>query len=287
VGETCEGNACPATCADNNACTVDSLVGSRENCSASCVYQGVSQCRPNDGCCPAGCTTAQDNDCSTTCGNNQVEGTEVCDGNCPSSCDDSNACTRDVATGSAAQCSLRCGHQAITACQAGDGCCPAGCSAALDSDCGGGSSSSSGGTSSSGPSMGCEVTQPNTTLSGATPFEFGVTLYGDICPAGPLYWRWAEQGTFAHNMRFEIGLHPAEGPLPGGWTFEVVTSEEIGVVVATLEAGNCDTSTATSSISCRYRIPASSDGQVYVRATPRSGAAAGFVLWSVSRPEAP
>jgi hypothetical protein len=74
------------------------------------------------------------------CGNGITEPGEVCDGSdCPTTCDDSNACTIDTGTGSAAQCNLACHYALVTACQSGDGCCPQGCTAASDSDCGGSS----------------------------------------------------------------------------------------------------------------------------------------------------
>ncbi|MCK5805943.1 MAG: hypothetical protein KAI66_24140 [Lentisphaeria bacterium] len=69
------------------------------------------------------------------CGNGEPDPGETCDGDCPTSCDDSNPCTVDLLTGSAAECTAACAHTAITACAEGDGCCPSGCVAAVDADC--------------------------------------------------------------------------------------------------------------------------------------------------------
>lgn len=75
------------------------------------------------------------------CGDGMVSGDELCDGQtCPTSvleCDDSNQCTSDSISGSAASCDAQCVNEVITACDGGqsDGCCPAGCTAATDADC--------------------------------------------------------------------------------------------------------------------------------------------------------
>jgi hypothetical protein len=73
----------------------------------------------------------------TLCGNGIVEAGETCDppSSCPTSCDDSNACTVDGMTGSAAGCNAVCEHTAVSTCQSGDGCCASGCNANTDSDC--------------------------------------------------------------------------------------------------------------------------------------------------------
>ncbi len=60
---------------------------------------------------------------------------ETCDGDCPTSCDDSDACTLDAMTGSAANCNVACTHSQVVTCRNNDGCCPAGCTPANDADC--------------------------------------------------------------------------------------------------------------------------------------------------------
>jgi hypothetical protein len=129
--------ACPTGCDDGDPCTTETMQGSPENCTARCVRRQVTDCGRDDGCCPSGCNATNDPNCVPTCGNGVIEAGETCDppSSCPTNCDDGNACTHDVATGSAAQCNVRCQHTAITACGASDGCCPAGCNANNDPDC--------------------------------------------------------------------------------------------------------------------------------------------------------
>ncbi len=148
-GETCDPGIktgqgkCPSSCNDGNACTVDSLVGKAADCTAKCTTKAVTQCGPDDGCCPVGCNSETDWDCKAVCGNGVSESGEMCDsaiaegqpGHCPTSCDDGQACTKDALVGSAASCSAHCELTTITQCVGGDGCCPAGCSHALDADC--------------------------------------------------------------------------------------------------------------------------------------------------------
>lgn len=133
AGEKCDGD-CPTACDDMNSCTSDSLVGSAGSCNAECVFDPVTACTNNDGCCAPGCNAANDNDCTAMCGNGAVEPGETCDGNCPS-CDDGMACTADSSTGSAATCDLTCTNTAITTCADGDGCCAPGCDDTNDDDC--------------------------------------------------------------------------------------------------------------------------------------------------------
>ncbi|MCK5688334.1 hypothetical protein KAI87_03635 [Myxococcota bacterium] len=63
-GETCDGN-CPvaADCVDTNACTVDSILGSASSCSTECIYEEITHCIDDDGCCPGDCSSDDDNDC--------------------------------------------------------------------------------------------------------------------------------------------------------------------------------------------------------------------------------
>jgi hypothetical protein len=144
--ETCDSTvpaSCPTTCAAEGTCMTLTLRGSPTNCTAACVAVPITACAAGDGCCPPGCTAANDPDCSPVCGDGAVEAGEACDraitaglpGACPQSCDDQNACTTDVASGSIANCTRHCTHVAIVACLNDDGCCPAGCSAANDNDC--------------------------------------------------------------------------------------------------------------------------------------------------------
>lgn len=133
--ETCDGD-CPS-CDDNNACTIDMTFGSAETCDVSCGRSVITACGDGDGCCPAGCTTANDDDCSASCGNGNIDANETCDppGTCPTACNDGDACTNDLMTGSPANCNAACSTSDITACTNGDGCCPNGCNATNDSDC--------------------------------------------------------------------------------------------------------------------------------------------------------
>jgi len=64
-GETCDPAAsCPTSCADSgDACAPNVLVGTAATCTAQCQVQLVTACKDSDGCCPQGCTTANDNDC--------------------------------------------------------------------------------------------------------------------------------------------------------------------------------------------------------------------------------
>ena len=103
-------------------------------CSLECSTVAITQCINGDGCCPTGCSGA-DNDCPAECGNGVVEGGEVCDGNCPLACDDGDACTDDFLVGSEANCDVMCDSSLVRACTDGDGCCPANCDANDDSDC--------------------------------------------------------------------------------------------------------------------------------------------------------
>ena len=131
--------ACPTSCDDGVACTMDSLVGS--GCSTECSNSPVSACVDGDGCCPGGCDSLTDSDCSPSCGNGVVEPPELCDtaialgspGACPISCSDGLVCTRDSLVGSG--CSAECSNTDISECADGDGCCPSACDGLTDSDC--------------------------------------------------------------------------------------------------------------------------------------------------------
>jgi len=84
-GETCDpAGSCPTSCDDGNACTNDVLTGNAQLCSAECSYNYFTSCTNDDGCCPTGCTEANDNDCGaggnggsssgTGCGCNSSDG---------------------------------------------------------------------------------------------------------------------------------------------------------------------------------------------------------------------
>jgi MYXO-CTERM domain-containing protein len=138
AGETCDPpSTCPTTCDDGNSCTTNLLTGSAATCNVACSYAPIAACINADGCCPVGCDASVDDDCSASCGNSVVEPGETCDppASCPTDCDDSNACTLDTFTGSAANCNVACSYAPISACSDADGCCPAGCDAAVDDDC--------------------------------------------------------------------------------------------------------------------------------------------------------
>lgn len=133
-GETCDGG-CPTSCDDGDACTTDTLQGSKLTCDAVCVSEPVTACQSGDGCCPSGCDATSDSDCSAVCGNLVVEDGETCDGDCPTQCDDGDVCTSDTPTGSQLTCDLVCESRPISQCISGDGCCPASCTPELDDDC--------------------------------------------------------------------------------------------------------------------------------------------------------
>jgi hypothetical protein len=145
--ERCEeaggAGSCPTSCPASNACTPLVLRGDAGSCSAMCVPQPISACADGDGCCPAGCTSADDGDCPAICGNGVIDTGERCDrgitagfpGACAYTCDDADACTVDLIRGSVEGCSRDCLHHRVTACLGGDGCCPPGCGPTTDADC--------------------------------------------------------------------------------------------------------------------------------------------------------
>jgi len=137
-GETCDPPAsCPAACDDGDVCTSDALTGSADNCDVRCAATPLTACAGGDGCCPAGCSNADDSDCSPDCGDGDLDSGETCDppASCPQSCEDNNLCTENQLIGSAANCSARCNFPALTVCVGGDGCCLPQCTHANDADC--------------------------------------------------------------------------------------------------------------------------------------------------------
>lgn len=146
-GEDCDpgiapgsAGACPPdmNCSDGQVCTSDEII--INDCKAYCHNPQITACVDDDGCCPTGCNSVNDNDCPTTCGNGVVEEGEDCDteipagseGACPTTCNDGKACTHDVPVG---ECNPSCISTEITRCNDGDGCCPADCDSQSDSDC--------------------------------------------------------------------------------------------------------------------------------------------------------
>jgi hypothetical protein len=150
-GEVCDKaipagaiGACPTACApDPGGCMPRSLIGQLEACTIYCAPTPITACSASkDGCCPSGCSSANDPDCSSTCGNGVVEINETCDsaipqgmpGSCPQACDDGNPCTTDMLL-SKGTCNARCMATPITMFAPDDGCCPPGGNHNLDSDC--------------------------------------------------------------------------------------------------------------------------------------------------------
>jgi len=79
-----------------------------------------------------GCTSS----CMYTCVSGDTTRDCVTDDKCPTDCpDDSNPCTKDELSGTAANCNAVCTHVPITALIDGDWCCPFGADANTDSDC--------------------------------------------------------------------------------------------------------------------------------------------------------
>jgi hypothetical protein len=147
MGETCDRaitagkqDACPRSCDDSNACTLDIADGSVEGCTRTCAYLPITACIGGDGCCPPGCTAAADADCNPRCGDGRVGVGETCDPatTCPTTCpDDGDRCTLERLTGDPRTCDAYCRHTPITDCSGTnrDGCCPTGCTLTTDVDC--------------------------------------------------------------------------------------------------------------------------------------------------------
>jgi uncharacterized protein YkwD len=98
-GETCDPpGSCPTSCNDGSACTVDTMSGSAATCNVRCTHTAITSCVSGDGCCPAGCTNANDSDCPPP--NDPCSGVNACanaDQCCPSGCffDTDNDCLLD------------------------------------------------------------------------------------------------------------------------------------------------------------------------------------------------
>ncbi len=65
-GERCDGD-CAEACDDLDACHVGVLLGGASTCDARCEVVAIDVCADGDGCCPIGCTDAEDDDCPSSC----------------------------------------------------------------------------------------------------------------------------------------------------------------------------------------------------------------------------
>jgi hypothetical protein len=64
--ETCDvapAIVCPTSCDDVDACTLDVLTGSSQNCNVVCSHPPIVQCIDGDNCCAPGCDCTTDMDC--------------------------------------------------------------------------------------------------------------------------------------------------------------------------------------------------------------------------------
>jgi Uncharacterized conserved protein len=131
-GETCDTGisagqegACPTSCNDGVACTSDTLQNPG-TCQAECVYTLITECKDGDSCCPASCSSINDDSCSAKCDNGVIDANETCDpkSTCPTSCSDGDMCTTDTLTGSVDNCNAACIYTTNKGCHSVGGCCP-------------------------------------------------------------------------------------------------------------------------------------------------------------------
>jgi cysteine-rich repeat protein len=174
-GEVCDSASadtpCPASCDDEDSCTVDTQMGSAAACTISCTHDAISATADGDGCCPDGADATSDDDCPPVCGNSVREGAEVCDlgvnvgsydgcmpgcaalgphcgdgitqfgeetcdgSDCYFECNDGLVCTQDIVAGSPDTCNVGCLFEPIETATDGDACCPEGANANTDGDC--------------------------------------------------------------------------------------------------------------------------------------------------------
>jgi hypothetical protein len=148
--ETCDrgisaGNpgACLAQCDDQDSCTVDVVLGRSVDCTRTCKHTRIEVCRGDDGCCPRGCTSAQDLDCGpAVCGDRYIQREETCDpmNRCPTVCpEDGDPCTGARLQGDPTRCTSFCTQVPIKTCSGAlvDRCCPKDCASTTDADCAG------------------------------------------------------------------------------------------------------------------------------------------------------
>jgi hypothetical protein len=130
--------ACPSTCGEGSECEFRTVAG--RNCQQECIVIAITMWRDNDGCCPAGADSGDDNDCAR-CGNGAIDPGETCDPieTCErrDECKSDNRCLVVRYAGDPAECNARCTLTTIEGCRNGDNCCPSGCDAANDDDCSG------------------------------------------------------------------------------------------------------------------------------------------------------
>ncbi len=142
-----EYGGCPrqdSDCNDQISCTQDTLANAG-TCNATCQHSPITTCTAGDGCCPDGCTLANDTDCDVVCGDGVVTTPqETCDtaiasgntGACPTlaDCVDNDLCTEDTLAGDGT-CQAYCDHSFV-GCVDGDGCCDTSqCNNNTDGDC--------------------------------------------------------------------------------------------------------------------------------------------------------
>lgn len=123
---TYEQNLCAkdADCDDGKDETLDQCYGSPKICS----NREIKECMNNDGFCPSGCGSTQDNDCAAAA-SNEPAGEHECETSLD--CEDNDKSTRDICAGTI----RKCYNAKITACKSGDYYCPKGCSYPEDPDC--------------------------------------------------------------------------------------------------------------------------------------------------------
>jgi cysteine-rich repeat protein len=144
-GELCDtgitggAGACPTTCDDGVSCTADAITGTE--CQQACANTPITLPANNDGCCPPGANSTNDNDCPPDCGNGVLDPGETCDiaipsgpGRCPTTCNDGIACTTNVLD-NPGTCLAACSFPPITTPINNDNCCPTGANANNDNDC--------------------------------------------------------------------------------------------------------------------------------------------------------
>ena len=75
-----------ADCDDGDACTIDTCKYAG-TCNATCTHTEITECINDDGCCPAGCDSSNDNDCpSAVCGDGVCDYPEEDSNSCPDDC---------------------------------------------------------------------------------------------------------------------------------------------------------------------------------------------------------
>ncbi|HKP55622.1 MAG TPA: hypothetical protein VJV78_02815 [Polyangiales bacterium] len=251
-GETCDPpESCPTleTCIPASACLMAVIQGDAASCSATCTMQQIAQCLPGDGCCPAGCTKAEDSDCSNSCGDGVVDpARETCEptnpsAQCRTSCDDNNACTFDLQTGSANNCNVACTSFTISNPFPFDRCCPPGANANNDSDC--------------APVCGNGVVEPGERCDGVCP-DAAACDDRDVCT------RDAVSGTGCGKQCTHTALGPStsgtDGCCPAGANANTDRDCQAVCGNGVVENGErCDGTNCPTEASCNDNKPCTSD----------------------------